>query len=107
MVLEYLKDQQDKPSDELLDELGWTAEDLKAFLQRWQSLKRSAAEDTDARRELDDSLRGLGLRPQTDSRRAGGSRSDDVRGLRESGIKSSPPPSYQEQFNAFKKGAAR
>ena len=30
-----------------------------------------------------------------------------MRGLRESGLKSSPPSSYQEQFNAFKKGTAR
>ena len=107
MVLEYLKDQQKKPDDRLLDELGWTAEDMQNFLERWQKLKQSAAEDPAARRELDETLRGLGLRPQRDTKRSGGSKSDDVRGLRESGLKSSPPSSYQEQFNAFKKGTAR
>lgn len=107
MVLEYLRDQQDKPDQRLLDEMGWTADDLKAFLDRWQKLKQSAVEDSNVRRELDESLRSLGLQPRKDTKRTGGPRSDDQRGLRESGIKSDPPPAYQEQFKAFKKGASR
>lgn len=107
MVLEYLKDQKDKPDEQLLDELGWTADDLRGFLDRWEKLKQSANEDPAARRDLDESLRGLGLRPQADKKRTGNLKSDDVRGMRESGIKSAPPSSYQEQFDAFKKGASR
>ena len=57
MVLEYLKDQQENPDRELMDELGWTQDDLKAFLDRWQSLKEKAVEnpkcETAARRNLE------------------------------------------------------
>ena len=107
LVLEYLRDQQDNPDRELLDELGWSPADLKSFLARWQKLKQAAVEDTRAKGELDESLRSLGIHPTKDTKRAGGQRTDDVRGLRESGIDSKPPPSYQDQFRAFKKGASR
>jgi hypothetical protein len=107
LVLDYLRDQQDKPDRELLDELGWTNEDLKAFLNRWQGLKDKAVEDPNAKRELDESLRSLGIQPARDIKRKGAQRTDDARGLRESGIDSKPPAMYQDQFRAFKKGAAR
>ncbi|MCA9142247.1 MAG: hypothetical protein H6823_18805 [Planctomycetaceae bacterium] len=107
MVLEYLKDQQDNPDRELLDELGWTEADLAAFLKRWQQLKQSAVEDNTNRRELDESLRSLGLRPARDRIRQGTTQSDDTTGLRDSGPQTAPPPAYQKLFDAFKKGAAR
>jgi hypothetical protein len=109
MALEFLRDQQDKqnPDRGLLEELGWTPDDLRAFVERWQKLKQGAREDVKAQRELDDSLRSLGLGPTPDKRRTGSSRTDDVRGMGESGIKSAPPSSYQDQFDAFRKGAAR
>ena len=107
MVLDYLKDQKDEPDSELLDKLGWTQEELNAFLKRWQQLKRAAAEDKAGERELDESLRSLGLRPSRDRSRTGGTKTDDVRGLRDSGSQSAPPRGYQKLFDAFKKGAAR
>lgn len=107
MVLEYLKDQQDNPDRELLDELGWTEADLTAFLKRWQQLKQSATEGNTNKRELDESLRSLGLRPVRDRTRQGTTQSDGATGLRDSGPRTAPPASYQELFDAFKKGAAR
>jgi len=107
MVLEHLRDQQDNPDRRLLDDLGWTQDDLRAFLERWQKLKQSAREDSAAARDLDESLRSLGLSPTQDTRRTGSVRSDDVRGIRESGNQSAPPAPYRDQFRAFKKGAAR
>jgi hypothetical protein len=107
LVLDYLRDQRDKPDRELLDDLGWTPDDLRAFLERWEKLKTRSREDAGARRELDESLRSLGLTPAPDRKRAGSAASDDVRGMRESGIQSAPPPSYQEQFRQFMKGAGQ
>jgi len=108
MVLDYLKDQQDDPDAELLRDLDWTQEDLRAFLDRWEGLRRSANEGgTDDRRELDESLRSLGLRRQADRVREGVERSDSQRGLRESGVDSRPPAQYRERFDAFRKGASR
>ena len=107
MVLEYLKDQQDNPDRELLDELGWTETELAAFLKRWQQLKQAAAEDKTNKRELEESLRSLGLRPARDRIRQGTTQSDGGTGLRDSGPRTAPPAAYQELFDAFKKGAAR
>ena len=107
LVLEYLKDQQQKPDQQLLRDLGWTPDDLNQFIQRWQSLKRAAAESEAGRRELDESLRSLGLRPAKSSSRRGNVRDDQAGGLRDVGSQSSPPSLYLEQFNAFKKGTAR
>ncbi len=107
MVLEYLKNQKDNPDRELLDELGWTETELAAFLNRWQQLKQSAAEDNTGKRDLDESLRSLGLRPARDRIRQGKTQSDGATGLRDSGNRTSPPAAYQELFDAFKKGGAR
>ncbi len=107
MVLEYLKDQEDNPDSELLDELGWTEAELKAFLNRWQQLKNSADEDVTSKRELNESLRSLGLRPKRDRIRQGTTENDGNTGLRDSGNRTAPPPAYQKLFDAFKKGAAR
>jgi len=107
LVLEYLKDQKDAPNRELLQDLGWTPEELKSFLQRWQQLKQSAAEDAAGARELDASLRSLGLQPQRDRRRQGREQNDEQRGLRDAGAASTPPAAYQDLFDAFKKGTAR
>ncbi|MBC8353530.1 MAG: hypothetical protein H8E66_16145 [Planctomycetes bacterium] len=107
MVLEYLKDQQDNPDRELLDELGWSEKELADFLKRWQQLKQGAIEGDSSKRELDESLRSLGLRPRRDRVRKGATQSDGATGLRDSGTRTAPPAAYQDLFDAFKKGAAR
>jgi hypothetical protein len=107
MVLDYLDHQKTQPDEKLLDDLGWTAEDLQQFLQRWQQLKQSARDASAGQRQLDESLRSLGLRPSGDRVRTGQSRADEMHGLRDSGLRSAPPPQYLEQFDAFKKGTAR
>lgn len=107
LVLENLKDQQDNPDQELLDKLGWTEEQMQEFIARWESMKRAAAEDEVGKRELDEALRSLGLRPRRGTTRSVDSVDDQSRGLRDLGGQSGPPPSIQEQFNAYKKGTAR
>jgi hypothetical protein len=108
LVLDYLKDQKDAPNQELLDRLGWSADDLRKFVNRWETLKRGANEpDPATRRELSDSLRSLGLRPATDRRRSVNAADDTFRGNRDAGGRSDPPAKYQERFNAYRRGAGQ
>ena len=110
MALEYLKEHQERPDPGLLKELQWTEKDWKGFLERWERLKRSSKEKeagAAARRELDESLRSLGLSPRGERLRRGVGRDDALRGLRDAGQRSRPPRAYEDQFNAYKKGAAR
>jgi hypothetical protein len=108
LVLEHLSDQQQEPDPELLKSLDWTAEELRAFLDRWEALKRGAREDAgNADGELEDALRSLGLRDSGPGRRRSNGDNDAYRGLRDDGARSRPPASIWEQFNAYRKGAAR
>ncbi len=108
LALEYLEQQQDRPDSKLLDELGWSQDDLRQFLDRWKRLQQNA-QSGDARQqaEWEKALQSLGLRPQQPQiRRAAGS-DDAVRGLRESGVRSEPPSAYRELFEAYQKSTSR
>jgi hypothetical protein len=108
MVLEHLKDQQNEPDPELLDSLGWTKEELQAFVERWETMKRNAREQGgSAADELQDALRSLGLRPTGPGRRATEVDNDQLRDLRDGGSRTPPPGDIAEQFKAYRKGAAR
>ena len=105
LALEHLRDQQD--NRELLDRLGWTPEEARQFLQRWQEMKQSAqqpdARGKQAQREMDDRLQGLGLRPQQGRTRS--IEGDDrFTGLREGAARSAPPAQYREHYRAFLRG---
>ncbi len=106
LVIDYLKDQESRPNPELLKELGWTPEEMKQFVDRWQRLKQAAVEDG-GRHELNESLRSLGLRSPETKLRQRRVRSDDTRGMSESGEVSEPPAAYRDLFDAFRKGTAR
>lgn len=107
MTLEYLKNQQQNPDRELLDKLGWTKDDLATFVDRWERMRQAAGREgaagDDARRRLDDSLRSLGLRPETGTIRTGRPTTAPAAGSRDSGRRSRPPKQYAEQYRAFSK----
>jgi hypothetical protein len=111
LALEYLKDQQNQPDQELLDRLGWTQEDVRKFVQRWERMKREAAGRDDnaqqARRELDNALRSLGISPGSDRLRQGGTLQDGLRGVRESGSRSRPPAEYRDLYDAYLRSTSR
>lgn len=107
LALEHLRDQKDNPDPKLLDKLGMSKDELARFVQKWEHMKKAAREDAAAKRELDESLRSLGLRSSRDKLRGGGAKNDEVKGLLDQGPRSEPPPAYLEQFNAFKRGTAR
>lgn len=108
LALDYLRDQKAGKDRKLLDELGWTEEELNSFIDRWSQLKRKAKEGaSEERNELSRSLRSLGLRPAGDKRRAASDQSDQFRDLRDEGFRETLPAKYLEQFKAFQRGAAR
>jgi len=107
LVLSKLKEQEHDPDPELLDRMEMTREQMQDFVRRWDRLKSEAERDPNAARELNDALRSLGLKDPKQRKRAGGNASDDQRGLRDSGTRVPPPSRYRDQFDAFRKGAAR
>jgi hypothetical protein len=102
LALDYLKHNQDQA---LLDELGWSKDDMAQFIQRWEQLRAAARtpgpQGEQKRQELDDVLRGLGLRTGPDRLRAAGERSDAARGITDRGTRSRPPREYLDQYKAY------
>ena len=89
----------------MLDELGWTRDEARAFLARWEEMRRQAdSSDPVKRAEFERELRSLGLR-------ASGVQSSrdvpaDVRGGQAEGRRSRPPSGYRERFKAFLQGTS-
>lgn len=108
LALDFLEQEKEKPSDELLKELNMTPEELAAFVNRWNAMKRGST-DTEANssREFEESLRNLGLQTPADKRAAAAAENDALKGLRDAGSRSIAPDNYLEQFRAFKQGASR
>ena len=106
MALRYLKDQQDNPDRALLDELGWTNEDLRKFIQRWDKLHQETGDDQSVRRALKERLKSLGLQPSRNTIRHGKQHNDDFRKLTDPGNRTRPPQNYQEIFEAYQKSTA-
>ncbi len=107
LALEYLEDQMKKsePNQELLDRLGWSQQDLERFLRRWQQMKADANESgksgEEARHELDDELKALGLRPSRTSIQGGGIPTDSLR--QTESIRTVPPAAWRERFQEYNK----
>lgn len=106
MVLEHLDNQKDDPDPALLKKLGWTKEDLQKFLKRWQSLRR-ASDSENGKKEWNEAVRSLGLRPEGTAVRRGGQQGDEVRGLRDSGERFNPPPGQLQKYNAYRRSVSR
>ena len=108
LVLEYLRDQENKQDKELLERLGWTPEQMRKFSNRWNKLHREARrggnEGQEGQRELQDALRSLGLHPGRDRIRRGTSRDDKNSKVRDTGTRSLPPDEYLEQYRAYLEG---
>jgi hypothetical protein len=110
LVLEKLVDQLDRKQvdEKMLKELGWTEEQLRTFVDRWQRRKEAAKRNDPARdaarRELDDALRSLGLRRAP--LRQSEAQEDSQRDFRQ-GYRGSVPPEYQERLRAYNRGISR
>jgi hypothetical protein len=103
LAIEHLRDSLGEGRRDVLDALGWTPEQARAFLERWQALRRLAGSaDMRERGEYDRALRSLGLRPSgvTSSREVPA----DAPGGQAEGRRTRPPASYREQFQAYQQG---
>lgn len=105
LVLDALKNQRENPDPKLLDELGWTPDQYRRFIDRWEKARRMAASgDQAAEKEFDESLRSLGIRPpQANRSRSLDNRSDELENLRDAGTRVPPPPQFREAFEAFRR----
>lgn len=110
LVLNKLADQlkQKDVDKDMLKQLGWSEDDLRKFVERWQA-RKAAAQRNDpagdsAKRELDEALRSLGLRPGT--MKQGQVKEDTMRDLRE-GYRGPVPLEYQERLRAYNQGVSR
>lgn len=109
LALEYLRDQLAKEKPKLLERLGWSKDDARRFIERWEAMQRAAAEKGPtgeaARKHLDDALRSLGLRSGKVELRRGRTTIDKPQDLRDSG-RFAPPPGWEEQFREYTRGVA-
>jgi hypothetical protein len=105
LAVEHLRNSLDQGRNDVLDELGWTPEQARAFLDRWQAMQRLAGSaDPAERAEYERAVRSLGLRSE-------GVRSSrdvpvDLKGGQAEGRRSRPPSDYREQFKAFMQGTS-
>jgi hypothetical protein len=109
LALDHLRNQlkDDRPDEELLDRLGWSKEDLKKLLARWERLQREAKQPgpagTKAKENLQERINSLGwTRPGQATRKASTNAGDAAQGLRDA-ARSAPPQEYMEAFEAFKR----
>ena len=107
LVLEYLRDQKNKPDRKLLDKLGWDQEDVQKFVRRWDEMKRKAGNDGvqpgTGQKELDDVLRGMGLQAPQKQLRTASDRKDAQRNDRNTGRRTRVPANQRDWFHAFQK----
>jgi hypothetical protein len=105
LALEHLRDTVESGQTDVLDELGWTRDQARAFLERWEAMRRQAeSPDLQKRGDFERVLRSLGLRP------SGVQNSRDVpadaKGGQAEGRRSRPPSDYRERFKAFLQGTS-
>ncbi|MGI9176771.1 MAG: hypothetical protein ACR2IT_02820 [Pirellulales bacterium] len=104
LAIEHLRNSVESGDTAILDELGWTPQQARDFLTRWEAMRRMArSSDERQRADFEQAIKSLGLRP-------GGVRSSrdvptDVKGGQAEGRRSRPPSDYREQFKAFMQGA--
>ena len=105
LAIEHLRNAVENNRTDVLDQLGWTRDQARAFLKRWQAMQQMAgSSDPVQRGEFERAMRSLGLR-------AGGVKSGrdvpaDVKGGQAEGRRSRPPSEYREQFKAYTQGTA-
>jgi hypothetical protein len=103
LALQYLKDKQHDPDQQLLDDLGITAEQMREMIARYEKLKKDNTPQ--GKQALDESLRALGLRSsKTQTPRTVNVQSENVTGVRNNGVVSGLPADLRQKFRSFRKG---
>ncbi len=106
LVLEYLEGQlKNKPSQELLDRLGWSEQELRNFHEKWKAMAERA-KTPETRIETDtawkEALKSLGLRPPTqrqELRRFRTGTADEKHAIESQ--RYAPPRALQKRFQRY------
>lgn len=105
LALEHLRDAVNGGKRDVLDALGWTPEQARTFLDRWEAMRRQAdTGDATAKGRFERTLQSLGLRP--DGVRSSRDVPADAKGGQAEGRRSRPPADYRDQFRAFLQGTS-
>jgi hypothetical protein len=101
MILNKLREQKHNPDPELLKEMGWSKDDLAAFLDRWEQMKEKAeAGDVKDRRRYEEALKSIGLDPDSKSAKSDLKR-DGKDDFKEDSAVIKPPQEILPGFKAF------
>ena len=115
LVLDYLDDVlKEKVDRRILDELGWTEEQLRAFLERWKAMKAAAESGNEnAKAEYLQALENLGLDAPDASEPLDATRfraADDARRRRNDAVRedrrTKTPNALDERVRAFNRGVS-
>jgi len=105
LAVSHLRREVEAGESDVLDRLGWTRDEARAFLDRWEKMRKLAASaDPVERGDFERAMRSLGLRPEGVS--SSHDVPTDVRGGQAEGRRSRPPSDYMEQFKAYTQGTA-
>lgn len=107
LALDYLKEQRDQPDPELLRKLQWSKDDLQRFYDQWRKAKDEAKTDPNKKRDLDATLRSLGLRSSKRNAMKSSDRDDQLKGYIEQGNRVRPPESLRELLDKFNKASSK
>jgi hypothetical protein len=111
LVLDRLSEQLERQEVDrrLLEQLGWTEDDLRAFVDRWnrrrQATSTTEASEQGSGQEFDEALRALGIR-RTPASAEVQLAEDADRNLRQ-GPRAPAPPSVRERLRAYTQGISR
>jgi uncharacterized protein (UPF0335 family) len=104
LVLDYLENQlKDKPSDELLNKLGWTDEQLKQFYEKWKKMSENSKQaKEEGKDDWLEALKSMGLRANQNRSVLQNSqvRKPDNRRVTES-KRYEPPAALKDKANAY------
>lgn len=108
LVLKRLKDElkRGKVNQQLLDELGWTEEDMRRFTEKLEKRLNDSGEDVSPealarRRQFESMLEGLNLNAKTERRKGNKTKMERVQEFNSRNIPA--PPEYRDQYEAFTK----
>ena len=112
LVLKRLKNELERGEvdQELLDELGWTPEQMKKFVDRMQQQVEDKGDDNSPaaqarRRQFEEMLRNLDVTSKT--QRRNDTSKDKQNGEAIGPVRRAPPPEYREWFESYKKSVSK
>ena len=110
LVLEYLENQlEQRPSDDLLQNLGWSEEELRAWYEKWKGMSeqgRRAAPHSPESEEWKENLRSLGITSSSQTTRQTQNKSNDSETATES-RRFSPLPGMEQRIKSYSQSIAQ